>query len=88
MAKTTTCESIFGNQSVEYEGMLVIGRSHHMDFGERARLNWRKQHMVLNSKKIHCITFDELLSSVNQRLDMLALLASSDASMPRRVGSR
>jgi len=65
----------FGQPSINYEAVLVIGRDHHIDAGERARLEWRTSYVTVNSKKVHCMTFDQLLAQLSTRLSVLALVA-------------
>jgi hypothetical protein len=40
------------------------------------RLDWRSQHVVVNSKKIVCVTFDQLLEDLTSRLNSYARVAS------------
>jgi hypothetical protein len=63
------CEARFGKRSIEYSGTLVVGRDRYMDHGERLRLEWRQQHLIVNSKHIVVVTFDELLNDLQSRLD-------------------
>ena len=58
------CEMRFGSRSIDFTGLLVIGWNHYLDAGERLRLEWRREHVVVNSKRIQCITFDELLDDL------------------------
>jgi hypothetical protein len=58
------CKARFGKRSIEFTGLLVVGRNQYMSAGERLRLEWRREHVVVNSKKIHCITFDEFLDDL------------------------
>jgi hypothetical protein len=58
----------FGKRSIDFMGILVIGRNHYMDAGERLRLEWRREHVVVHSRKVHCVTFDELLEDLLARL--------------------
>lgn len=58
----------FGNQFTGYEGMLIIGRTEGLDQRERDRLRWRRDRLIVNSKHIHCVTFDELYLHLDTRL--------------------
>jgi hypothetical protein len=49
----------------------VIGRDGHLDAGEKQRLSWRNDKVAVNTKKILCMTFDELLSLFSTRLGAL-----------------
>jgi len=37
--------------------------------GERLRLEWRHEHVVVNSKHVVCVTYDQLLEDLLFRLD-------------------
>jgi Domain of unknown function (DUF4263) len=58
----------FGREFTGYEGMLVIGRSERLEQRERDRLRWRRDRLMVNSKHIHCVTFDELYAHLDARL--------------------
>jgi hypothetical protein len=69
--------SRFGRQTINYETVLVIGRDRHIDAGERLRLEWRTSYVTVNSKKILCITFDQLLDFFSTRMSLLAKVAKT-----------
>src|SRR5207245_2833210 len=50
-------EARFGKKSISFTGSLIIGRSQYLDAGERLRLEWRREHVVVHSRKIQCVTF-------------------------------
>jgi len=60
--------SRFGSEFTGYEGMLIIGRSEGLAQRERDRLRWRRDRLVVNSKHVHCVTFDELYLHLDTRL--------------------
>lgn len=60
--------SRFGSEFTGYEGMLIIGRSEGLAQRERDRLRWRRDRLIVNSKHIHCVTFDELYLHLDTRL--------------------
>lgn len=68
MDKSDEFEARFGARSIEYSGLLVVGRDRHFEPGERRRLEWRRSYVVVNSKQIRCITFDELFTLLATRL--------------------
>lgn len=68
MSSTREFSSRFGNDYSGYEGMLVIGRSDDLEQRERDRLRWRRQRVLVNSKRVHCVTFDELYTDLDSRL--------------------
>ncbi len=58
----------FGRHEINYEAALVIGREKHLDEGEKQRLSWRSDKVVVNNKKVTCVTFDGLISQLSSRL--------------------
>jgi hypothetical protein len=68
MTDTPDMEARFGKRTIRYTGVLVIGRHQHMSDAERLRLEWRREHLVVNSKKVVCITYDQLVDDCLFRL--------------------
>jgi hypothetical protein len=67
----------FGRQDIEYEGLLVIGRDAALTAqGTEDRLKWRKENVTVNSRRIGCVTFDQLLAEVRGRLKNIRLMHS------------
>ena len=58
----------FGPGYVTFYGLLIIGRNAGMTDGERTRLRWRSKNVVVHSQPITCLTFDDLLVALEQRL--------------------
>lgn len=75
--KSDEYEARFGKRAIEYWGVLVIGRDQYMSAGERLRLEWRRENVVVHSKKIKCVTFDELVTDLQSRL---AVMTQADAT--------
>jgi hypothetical protein len=73
MTDTPDMEDRFGKRAIDYTGVLIVGRDQHMSAGERMRLAWRRDHVVVHSKKIMCMTFDRLLDDLTVRLASYAL---------------
>jgi hypothetical protein len=61
----------FGKDFAGYEGMLIIGRSQDLQPREQDRLRWRRDRLMVNSKHIYCVTFDELYSILDTRLKLI-----------------
>lgn len=78
MTDTPDMEARFGKRAVPVTGVLVIGRDRHMDAGERMRFEWRRQHVVVDSKHIECVTYDQLAQDLLSRLDQYALAGGAD----------
>jgi hypothetical protein len=65
----------FGGPFANYGGLLVIGRDAFLDrAGEPARLLWRSQHVLVNSKPVWILTFDQLYRDLEDRVRLLAPL--------------
>lgn len=75
-------EGRFGKRSIDYDGALVIGRDKDLVATELLRLEWRREHVVVSSKRVRCVTFDELLRMMQQRLKTLTLLAKVQLPAP------
>jgi hypothetical protein len=57
-------ESRFGKRSIDFMGLLVVGRNHHLTVGERLRLEWWRENVAVRSRRIHCVTYDELVANL------------------------
>jgi hypothetical protein len=62
----------FDTRRIDYEAILVIGRSKFLTKAERERLDWRIKHVLVNSKHINCFTFDELYETLKTRFELMA----------------
>lgn len=58
---THVFEEIFGPRPITATVVLIIGRDHGIAPADRHRLEWRRDHVVINSQHLYCCTFDELL---------------------------
>ena len=66
--ESQTCEDIFGGRTPNYVGLVVIGRECALKDQEKARLRWRRDHTLVNSKHVHVVTFDDIYTFLDQRL--------------------
>ena len=70
MARTETERARFGSApAFNYYGILVIGRSQGLAPIELERLNWRRKKVLVDSKHIYCMTFDELYEDLVFKLE-------------------
>lgn len=76
MQNSDDLEERFGKNKINYEGLLIIERSKYLDVSKKKRLEWRADNVILNSKRIHCFTFDELYFTLKQKLDLLRQLVN------------
>lgn len=75
--RTQKFEEYFGHRDVSYTGLLVIGRSAFLEGnGLMRRFQWRTEKTIVNSKPIHCMTFDQLLQESREKLLTLRTRAS------------
>jgi hypothetical protein len=73
MTDSPDMEARFGKRAIRYTGVLIIGRDQHFQAGERLRLEWRQEHVIINSKHVVCVTYDQLLEDLSFRLEQYAL---------------
>lgn len=67
---TTALSEVFGAPTIDAAAILVAGRDAGMTATERARLEWRRRHVLVASQRIYCCTFDELERDLRQRLTL------------------
>jgi len=68
-SNTVEFEEKFGSRTIRHIGLLVVGRTETLSKREYERLRWRQEHVLINSKQIHCKTFDQLCDDILDRLD-------------------
>jgi hypothetical protein len=67
MKSTGRFQDMFGRRDIYYDGMLIIGRSNALYTTQLHRLRWRQNKVAVDSKRIHCVTFDELYQDLLSR---------------------
>jgi Domain of unknown function (DUF4263) len=78
LERTDDFENRFGARRIDYIGILVIGRNDYLEPREKKRLVWRQEHLVLNSKHVYCVTFDDLYSDLLFRINKYYRLPETD----------
>ena len=68
MQQTREFMNRFGPEVVDYYGMLVVGRMSDLDQKARDRFKWRRSRVLVDTTRIVCITYDELLKDLDNRL--------------------
>lgn len=63
-------EDKFGCRNIHYIGLLIIGRDKFIQPTEEKRWFWFQDSLQINSKKIICLTYDQLLNDLQNRLNM------------------
>ncbi len=54
--------------------MLIIGRNSFRSPLDKARLEWRLNKVLIDSRKIICITFDQMAEDIRDRLQLYSSL--------------
>lgn len=75
MEKTDEFEAKFGKRTIDYIGLLVVGRTESLGPREASRFRWRQEKTLVNSNKIHCVTFDQLYENLKVRLEEIMRVA-------------
>jgi len=71
----------FGRGPIHFDTALIVGRTTSFrDMRELTRFRWRQSKVIVDSRRVNCFTFDDLLEMMKQRLD-----AIEDAA--RRLGN-
>ncbi len=68
MRQTRDFSNRFGSNVVDIYGMLVIGRMKDLDQREKDRFRWRRTKVLVDTTHIICVTYDELLKDLDNRL--------------------
>lgn len=72
LRQTVAFEDKFGVRDIDFEGILIIGRNSSLNnILDKRRFKWRRTHTIIQSKKIHCVTYDELLEDLKQQIKFL-----------------
>jgi hypothetical protein len=70
--RTNKFEEYFGHRQISYTGLLVIGRDRFIQqAGLSQRFRWRSGKTIINSKPLYCMTFDQLLEELVEKLSIL-----------------
>lgn len=74
LAGTASLAGVFGAPEIDATAILVAGRDAGIVGIDRARLDWRRRHLVVASRHIACYTFDEVERDLRFRLSALGRL--------------
>jgi len=66
--QTAEMQYRFERNLVRYQGLLVLGRSSSLGIREQIRKDWRLEKVLIDSKQVFCLTFDELYDDLDARL--------------------
>jgi hypothetical protein len=62
--RTAQFKAKFEADVIQYVGLLVIGRRQYLDNTQYERMRWRSEHVLVGSRQVNCITFDELYQTL------------------------
>lgn len=69
MQKSDAFEARFGRRVIDFAGVLVIGRDRDLSADERLRFEWWRENVLVRSRRVSCVTYDELAASLLRYLD-------------------
>jgi hypothetical protein len=84
---TSLARSIFGSENIEFYGILVIGRDAFISPIDKARLNWRLNKVLVDSRKVICITFDQLARDMRDRLSLYPLIYEAESEAEQNIST-
>ena len=77
LRRTSKIQEHFGSNVLDYEGILIIGRDEFIrDAGGESRLRWRKEKVFIDNHRVHCLTFDGLLTELTGRFEFIDAIRS------------
>lgn len=77
--RSSKIEEHFGSDDITFQGVLVIGRDYFLKkHGTNKRFDWRLKNITVQSRPIHCLTYDKLYHEMVGRLGNLKLLLAGN----------
>jgi hypothetical protein len=76
--QTGQFRKLFGAHEINFTAYLIVGRSKYID--DENRFRWRQNKVLVNSHKIHCFTFDELLIALKRKNSFYKSIYNDDAA--------
>jgi hypothetical protein len=65
---TDDFDDTFGREAQAFTTLLIAGRDRYLDKSMQKRLKWRREKVVIDSKKILIYTYDELLGALETKV--------------------
>ena len=84
---TSLARSIFGSENIEFYGILVIGRDDFLSEIDKTRLKWRLNKVLVDSRKVICITFDQLARDMRDRLSLYPLIYEAESEAEQDIST-
>jgi hypothetical protein len=82
---TSLARSIFESENIEFYGILVIGRDNFLSDIDKTRLKWRLNKVLVDSRKVICITFDQLARDMRDRLSLYPLIYEAESEAEENI---
>ena len=76
MEGSAPCRAGFGCVVNDFSLVLVLGRDHYLEALEMDRLRWRSKKVVVNSRRVYSITYDQLYAELSNLYDAHAAAVS------------
>jgi hypothetical protein len=73
---TDDFDDTFGKGAQAFTTLLIAGRNDYLSDSMRKRLRWRRDNVVIHSKKILIYTYDELLAALETKVSSFRALLS------------
>lgn len=70
----------FDAREIDLLSILIIGRCKFISKSERRRLAWRQKNVLVNSNKILCFTYDELLVLLKESMGLPLLVMNAEST--------
>jgi hypothetical protein len=84
---TSLARSIFGSENIEFYGILVIGRDDFLSEVDKTRLKWRLNKVLVDSRKVICITFDQFARDMRDRLSLYPLIYEAESEAEQNIST-
>ncbi len=76
-SSTGKFDAIFGGRQPRFVAMLVIGRDRHLRDEDKLRLEWWRQNVSIEKRRVYVRTFDELYADLSRRMVAAKALAAT-----------
>lgn len=68
MRSTGNFQNKFGSRNASFQGLIVIGKDMNLESQENERLQWRMEKVMVDSKAINYVSFNELCADMDHWL--------------------
>lgn len=68
LSSTGQFSDVFGHRQADFSGLIVVGKGMALTKEERSRLRWRNHSVLVHSKQVSCVSFDQLYLDLDTHL--------------------